>query len=699
MEALALEAQEAERKYQETESRTAETQMRLQKEPEKGVTNNEKDSRRTSSNRSPESSQRPEAEGQNGDFEDPSLNGPSSDFQYSTGKLSGEDRAQDISSLTFSKIEVLLSRIAGAQEAIVLAAEKRGPPVRFTDSTRSFNSEPLQQIGGASRARVIRGAHGEDLQQNARDSEDENQRRFSDPRPLDRIARVQERLVELSHIDPFALREESAESEDDYIYHTPIEGIENMDTIDGSQKPIQRGEHAVRSVTNAQLVEERIKNELRVALENDRPSFEAEPHGKINNEELIPMPNSNRNEGSQRELEGRVKSKGKDKQYALEQVPLRPRHLRDLTENSTPLEATDDAGIERAQRLTPSTGALVLYADRSTWVRRLPYGSGATFNERKLSLHLPESLPLSSSTVTNKSPNLLTATDAELQPSLPTLRGTIETLTNPKMTAEPNLDKTEERKPPIKVKKAKPKERGEHQLLKATMPQRHSLRKQGSEGGNTGNMEPADQESTRHDQINSQKHPSIANEPTGSLQGKRNRDHEAAEDAGLSRNHEKLNTTDDQTPHPPLRTVPDPATFVAEHAQISNGQGSGAPADNSNAAEADNQHINESLGEDQSGSVEPIIVSYSRLARLRAFLSPRFIRRHEISRMISDNAKVTHASSISGKSDRERRPRTHGLRFSRRLTMLINPRRMKKRGSTLKRLVFLHSQHIEKGLF
>ena len=442
------------------------------------------------------------AEGQNGEFEDSSPGGLSSELQHTTGKLLGENEAQNISSLPFSKIEVLLSRIAGAQEAIVLAAEKQGPPVRFTDSTKPFDLEQLEQTEGASRARVTRGAHGEDLQQNTREPEDEHQRRILDHRPLDRIARVQERLVELtespglSHVDPFSLKEESTGSKDDHAFHTPTEGIESLAISEGSHEPVQRGEDAVQSVTDEQLNKERSRNELRVARQTDDLSFEAEPNDRIINERnarLVPTSDSNGNDGLHPESETRLKSKGKDKQYALEQLPRRLRPLTGFTENPTPLETTDDAGIAMAHGLTPSTGALVLYANRSTWVRGLPNGPGATFDEHKLSLRLLDSLPLSSSTVTNKSPTFFTAGPPELQPPLPTPKDTLETLTSPKKTAELNLDEAEERKLPIRVKIIKQTERGKHQLLKETTQQRNGLRRNGSEGGNTGKMEPAHQ--------------------------------------------------------------------------------------------------------------------------------------------------------------------------------------------------------------
>ena len=276
------------------------------------------------------------AEGQNGEFEDSSPGGLSSELQHTTGKLLGENEAQNISSLPFSKIEVLLSRIAGAQEAIVLAAEKQGPPVRFTDSTKPFDLEQLEQTEGASRARVTRGAHGEDLQQNTREPEDEHQRRILDHRPLDRIARVQERLVELtespglSHVDPFSLKEESTGSKDDHAFHTPTEGIESLAISEGSHEPVQRGEDAVQSVTDEQLNKERSRNELRVARQTDDLSFEAEPNDRIINERngrLVPTSDSNGNDGLHPESETRLKSKGKDKQYALEQLPRRLRPL------------------------------------------------------------------------------------------------------------------------------------------------------------------------------------------------------------------------------------------------------------------------------------------------------------------------------------------------------------------------------------
>lgn len=582
----------------------------------------------------------------------------------------------------------------------MLAAEKQGPPVRFTDSTKSFDSEPLQQVRGARKARVTGAAYRKDLQQNARQPEDERRRRILDQRPLDRIARVQERLAELtespglSHMDQFSLREESTESEDDYVFHTPTDGIENFEITEGSNKPVQHGEDAVKSVTDEKVIRERRKNELRVARETDRSSFEAEPNDRRNNERnewLIPTSDSNENRRPNPESERRVRSKGKDKQHALEEVPRRPRPLTDFTENPTPLETTDEAGIERAQRLTPSTGALVLYANRSTWVRQLTNDPSATFDECKLSLHLLDSLPLSSSTVTNRSTTSLTAAAPELQPLLPRLKDTMKDLTNLKKIAEPSLDEAEEPKSPIRVKKNKQKEREEHKLLEKKMQQRKGLRNNRSEGANTINTEVADQEFISHDQINSAEKPLISNEQSNSLQRKGNRNHEEAEEAGFSWNDERLKTTDDQNPSTPLRSVSDAPNIIADIVQTSNRQGSGVDADNPNAAEANNQDIGQGPGEDQSASVEPIIISYSRLASLRAFLLPRFIRRREISRMNNDNAEDTHSSTISGKSAREGKRRTHGLRLSRRLAMLINPKRLKKRRSTLKRLVFVHS--------
>lgn len=577
----------------------------------------------------------------------------------------------------------------------MLAAEKQGPPVRFTGSTKSFDSGRLEQSEGASRARVTRSGQGEDLQQDTRDLEDEHQRQILVHRPMDRIARVQERLVDLaespslSHVDPFSLREES------------IKGIENLVISEGSHKLVQRGEDIVQSVTDEQLIKERSNNELRVARQNDSSSFEAEPNdNKINerNERLILTSESNGNDGPYSESETRLKSKGKDMQHALEQVPHRPRPLTGFTENPTPLATTDDAGIERAHRLTPSTGALVLYANRSTWLRPLPNGPGAACDERKLSLRLLDSLPLSSSTVSIKSPALFTAAPPELQLQLPTPKDTSETLASPKTTAEPNLDEVEEQRLPIRVKKVKQTERGKHQLLKKTMQQRKGLRRNGSEGGNTGKMEPVNQKSANHDQNNKEIPSPISNEQSDSLQANINRKYEQAENADLSRNDENLNTTNAQTPSTLLQTVSDGPVIVANHVQTSNRQGSGVGADIPSAAQASHQDIDEGPGEDHSVSVELIIAPHSRLARLGAFLLPRFIRRHEIPRISNDNAEDTRASTISGKSDRKGRPRTNGLRFSRRLTMLIKPRRMKKRGSALKRLVFLHSRHAEEGI-
>ena len=696
---MALEVQEAERKYHEIKTQMDETEVLVQKKPRKREPATGKQLRRPSSDSAPEKSQHLRAEGQSGGFEGSSADGPSSELQNSADKQSGEIRAQDVSSLPFSKIEVLLSRIAGAQEAIVLAGAKQGPPVSFTDPTKSFDSRPLEQIRGASRARVTRGARREDLQQIAREPKNGDRSRILDHRPLDRIARVQERLAGMtqssgsSHVDPFSRNDESTESEDDYVFHTPTEGNKDLEINEEPNDPVQRGEDALQTVTKEQSVGEREKSDLGVAREIDRSSLEAESNDGGNtewNERLIPTPDNNDIDRPSPIAERHVKSKGKDKQYTLEQMPRRPHLLTGFIQNSTSIEMTADAGVERVQRLTPSTGALVLYNNRSTWIRGLTNDPGASFEKREFSLHLLDSLQASSSSAISKSPTLFTAAAPELQPPVPILKDTIESLTNHKPSAEPSLNEVEERKSPVIVKKFKHKEREKHRPHKETTQQGRLLRNNESEGDNTNNQNLPNYVSSSHDQADSEVKPSISNEQSSSLPGKAKGNYEDAEDADLSRNNAKLNATDDQTLTSPtqLDTASDAPIIQANHLQAPIHRGSGDEAGNSNAVEANNQDTEQDPGDSQSGSVEPIIISYSRLARLRRLLLPRFIRRYQISRMINDDAEDDHASTISGTSDRTGKRKTHGLRFSQRVAMMINPKRFKNRSFRLKRLVF-----------
>lgn len=686
---MALEAQEVERKYQETKTQIDETEESIPKKPRKRETATGKQLRRPSSDSGPEKSQPSKAGGQSGGFEGSSPDGPSSELQNSADKQSGETRAQDVSSLPFSKIEVLLSRIAGAQEAIVLAGAKQGPSVSFTDPTTLFYSGPSEQIRGASRAWVSRGAHRADLQQIVRGPKNGDRRHILDQRPLDRIARVQERLAGITqssgslHVDPFSRHDESTESENDYVFHTPTEGIENLEINEEPDDPVQRGEDALQSVTKEQSVGEREKTDSRVARDIIRFSLEAESNDRGNtewNQRLIPTPDNNDNDRPNPLAESHVKSKGKD-----------PHPLTGFIQNSTSIETTADAEVERAQRLTPSTGALVLHTNRSTWTRRLTSDPGASFDECKLSLHLPESLPTSSSSAINKSPTLFTAVGPELQPPVPILKDTIESLTNHKTSAESSLNAAEERKSPITLKKFKHKEREEYRPHEDTTQQEKFLRNSGSEGGNTNNKKLPNYESTGHDQADSEIKPSISNEQSSSLPGKIKGNYEDAEDADLSRNNTHLNATDDQnlkTSSTQLDTASDAPIIQPNHLQASNHQGSGDEASSSNAVEANNQDTEQDPRDNQSESVEPIISSYSRRARLRALLLPRFIRRYEISRMINDGAEDDHASTISGTSDREGKRRTHGLRFSQRVAMMISPKSFKNRGFKLKMSVF-----------
>lgn len=701
VEALALEAQEAERKYQEIKGRIDETQARFKKGPRKEGTATNKQSRRTFSDSDLEKSQDLRSEGQSDSFEGSSLDGPSSERKSSASKQSDDDRGQDIASLPFSKIEVLLSRIAGAQEAIVLATEKQGPPARLAEPTTSSKSEPLEQNGKAGRARTTKKAREDDLQQNPREPGNEHQRLVFDDKPLDRIARVQERLAGLtesptfSHIDPFSPRDESAESADEYVFYTPKEGSERSEITEELTEPVQRGEDAAQSVTEEQSTGDRRQNDLSVARTSDRTSSEAESSAGRNSERNDWMIFTSKNKENDRPKpisESRVKLKGKGKQYTAEQMPHRPRLATDCKESPKSIETTADKRVGWAQRLTPSTGALVLYADRSTWVRGLINKPIVSFDERKHILQLHDFPLLSSSSVENKDQTSLDATALESQlPQLP-LNDAFENLVKLKQIAEPSLDENEVRKSPVRMKKAKQKKQRVHQLPKETTQLNALIKNNGCKDSNILDKESPDQESNSRDQVNGEKKPSIPNEQPGSLPGTDAGKHEEDEDTGLAPNNVILDTSDGQNLTSPkqLRTGSDALITLADNVQASNRQGSEIDAGNSNAAEANNQDSRVDPEDSQSGSVESIIISYSRLARLRAFLLPRFIRRREISRLINDYAEDDHASTTSTESDGKGKRRSRGLRFNRRLVMLITTKRSKKGFSKFKRFVFLH---------
>ena len=94
---------------------------------------------------------------------------------------------------------------------MVIATEKQGLPIRFTDPSSS-DLEPSQQSESASRARMNKETRKGDWEQNSHEPGDEHRRLILNHRPLERIARVQGRLggladmPVLSPIDAFSLR-------------------------------------------------------------------------------------------------------------------------------------------------------------------------------------------------------------------------------------------------------------------------------------------------------------------------------------------------------------------------------------------------------------------------------------------------------------------------------------------------------------
>lgn len=693
---MALEAQEAERKYQEIKTRFDETQAWLQKEPLKGETAIDKQLRRTSIDSHGEQSQDFGGKGQGSDLEVSFQDSPSPKRKHAAGKQLDENMGQNDSFLSFSKIEVLLGRIAGAQEAIVLATGKQGPPIRLAGSTSS-DSEPSQQSKSVTKGQVTQDAHEEDLHQNVREPGNKHRRPILDDRPLDRIARVQERLAGLtelpsvSHTDPLSPRNESKIPVDDFISYTPKEDDESLEITERSNEPVDGGEDAVQSITNGPSTKKGTNDDLKVASETDRSTCEAEPNNVGGAGSMISTSGNNANDWPNLISGRHLKSKGKEKQNILEQMNHKPRLFTGFAKNPTPIKTIADARVEWAQRLTASTGALVLYTNSSTWVHGLMNDSASSFDKRQQGLKSPDSTPLSKSSVTGKGSASPTADALKSPPPALTLNDTLENLANVQMAAGSSFDRNERRQSPM-TEEVKQEERREHQFLGETSQQNELRENNRSQDSITGDTGPPHQEVTSHNEANGETESPISNGQFRLLSGPGTGDDEDSEDSGIERNNEIVDATDNRnlTSPKPLGTVSDAPVITADNVQSSNRQGSETGAGASTAAAANDQDIGVGPGENQSGSPKPDS-SYSRVARPRASLLRRFIFRHQNSRTVNNDGDNDDASTTRAKRDRIGKRRTYVLRLNRWLAELIRPKTSKRESSRFRRLVFLHS--------
>jgi hypothetical protein len=706
---LALEAQEAERKYQEIKNRIDESQALFEKGPQNGELNIDKQQRDVSGNWNSETPQDVEAEGKGGNSEDSSLDVPGPKPRNSTPKLPNETGRGDDLPLPLSKIELLLSRIAGAQEAIVLATEKQGSFDRSTDPFPT-NSAPIPQRRSAGAARMIKEVDTENSQQESREPETRHQRPILDGRSLDRMRNVRERFTGslglLQRDSPFR-RSEYFNLEEDHISRIPKEGSEMSQASEESHEEVPEGDDTVAPITREESTGEGEGYSLRLGQDIDRldSKVESDHWEKAGWNSLMTSAFKN-NESSSLESSTRWGGppKGKDKQttddQAMSKLPLNT----PSAENPAPFEKF---GIEWVQRLTSSTGALVLHVDHSRWIRGITHPPGVSSIERKHHSQSPSSWPSSPSLAANRSSNLDAGYALEAQLSPLVLRDTLETHMGMETDVERSPTVNESSKSAMEQKKIKQNLQSDPQSfeevlseseildIQETGARSHDYNERGhrdTKGESARDREFSTRETTDHNQVNYGT--PASEEQLGSLVESTIEKHDDFDDADLLPNDEVIDTTNNQKPtlstHPRSSASDDEVIIIQnipalDHRDLVTGAGS------PNAATANN-HDPDISPEEHSSSVGTIALP-SRFARLRALLQRRSIVRRKDAKTEEDALGGSQDFTISTNNGRKGKNRNHGLRTGLFLAALFRRRRFRRRRSRFKRLVFLQPCH------
>lgn len=165
----------------------------------------------------------------------------------------------------------------------------------------------------------------------------------------------------------FSRRSESTNSLNGYI---PEKDNEKIEIGEGSNKAVvQQGEDVISFVTYDPSFGEKGRCDLRLGQEIDRINVENEfSNWESAGWKNLKISTSENDENNWPESNSKMhmKSNGKDKPTTVEENIGKPLLVTGLAENPTPFDSSVDTSVAWAQRLPPSTEALVLYTNRST---------------------------------------------------------------------------------------------------------------------------------------------------------------------------------------------------------------------------------------------------------------------------------------------------------------------------------------------
>lgn len=687
---LALEAQEAERKYQEIKKRIDESQGLFEKGPQNGEPNLDK------GNQDVWDPETPQDVAQGGNIENSSLDAPGPKPSNSNPKRSDDNGGRADLPLPFSKIELLLSRIAGAQEAIVLATEKQGSFDRSADPFPA-HSAPLLQERSAGNTRMIKEVGKENLHQDDREPEKRHRRPISDEGPLDRVRNVQERFTELaksqglSQRDASSRRNEHFNLEEDYISQILKEGDKMSLTSEESQEEALEEDDAVPTITCEEPVVDGEEFGLRLGQVNYHPDtrMESEDWEKAGWSSLMTSAfENNENSSPEPSSRWRDRSKGKDEQTTIEQAMSNPPLNARSAGNLAPFDTLVDTSVELVQRLTSSTGALVLHADHSRWTRGITHPPEVSSMERNHHSQSPFSWPSSPPLVANRSSSLDAGYALESQPSPPRKTDTLNTQMGGKVNVELSPCENEPRKSVMEQIKIDQDMQPDHQFFEEILPKSevvnfhevgersHDSNERGhsdTKGDSARDGEFSTRESIDHNQANDET--SASEGQLGSLLEPITGENDDFENADLLENDEVPGITNNQNPTlstQPRSSVSEDEVCIIQDIpgldhrdMITDAESPNATATNNHDPEspnatAANNHDPEISPKKDSNFVETVILP-SRLGKLRALLRRRSIVRRNDAEGAEDAIRDSQDSTTSTDNGRKGRNRNRGL--------------------------------------